>query len=57
MKCPVLISDEWFIEICWSSILFGISAIKKRVVFSQKSFGTLKCNWVIKTTEIFNYYL
>ena len=32
-KPLVLISDEWFIAICWSSLLFGIFAMKKWVVF------------------------
>ena len=42
-------SDEWFNAICWSSLLLGIFAIKKWLVFSLTSFGTLKCDWVIKT--------
>ena len=49
MKSAVLMSDERFIAICRSSLLFGISAIKKWLVFSLKSFGTLKYDWVIKT--------
>ena len=56
-KSLVLMSDEWFIASCWSSLLFGIFAIKKWLVFSRTSFGTLKYNWVIKTREIFNFYL
>ena len=44
VKSLVLMSDEWFIAICWSSLLFGIFAIKKWVVFSLTSFGTLKCD-------------
>ena len=40
-KSLVLMSDEWFIAICWSSLLFGIFAIKKWVVFSRTYFGTL----------------
>ena len=48
-KSLLLISDEWFSAICWSSLLFGSFAIKKWVVFSLTSFGTLKYDWVIKT--------
>ena len=55
-KSLVLMSDEWF-AIVKSSFLLGIFAIKKWVVFSLTSFGTLKYNWVIKTREIFNLYL
>ena len=55
MKSLVSISDEWFNAICWSSLLFGIFAIKKWVVFSLTSFGTLKYDCVIKTREIFNF--
>ena len=33
-KSLLLMSDEWFIAICWSSVLFGIFAIKKWLVFS-----------------------
>ena len=29
-----LMSDEWFIAICWSSLLFEIFMIKKWVEFS-----------------------
>ena len=29
MKSSVLISDEWFNAICWSSLLLGILSIKK----------------------------
>ena len=32
-----------------------VFAIKKWVVFSLTSFGTLKYDWVIKTREIFNF--
>ena len=46
-------SDEWF-AIVESSFLLGIFAIKKWLVFSLTSFGTLKYDWVIKTREIFN---
>ena len=55
-KSLVLMSDEWF-AIVESSFLLGVFAIKKWVVFSLTSFGTLKYNWVIKTREIFNLYL
>ena len=41
-KLLVLILDEWFNAICWISFLFGIFAIKKGVVFSLTSIGTLK---------------
>ena len=50
VKYLVLMSDDWFIPICWSSLLFEIFAIKKWVVFSITSFGTLK---IIKK---FSYY-
>ena len=40
-KSLVLMSDEWFIAICWSSLLFEIFAMKKWLVFSLTSFGTL----------------
>ena len=53
LKSLVLISDEWFSAICWSSLLFGIFAIKKWVVFSLTSFGTSKYDWVIKTRNIY----
>ena len=46
-------SEEWFIAVCWSSLLFGIFIIKKCVVFSITSFGTLKDDCVIKTVEVF----
>ena len=55
MKSLVLMSDEWFIAICWSSLSFEIFVIKKWVVFSLTTFGTLKCNLVIKTREISNF--
>ena len=56
-KSLVLISDEWFIAICWSSLLFGIFAIKKWLVFSLTSFGTLKYDWVIKQEKYLIFYL
>ena len=40
VKSSVLISDEWFRAISWSSLLLGIFAIKKLEVFSLASFGT-----------------
>ena len=55
VKSLVLMSDEWFIAICRSFLLFGIFAIKKWLVFSLTSFGTLKYDCVIKTREIFNF--
>ena len=51
----VLMSDEWFIAICWSSLLFGIFEKRKWVVFSLTSFGTLNYDWIIKTREVFNF--
>ena len=45
-------SDERFVAISGSSLLFGICAIKKWIVFSLTSFGTLKYDCVIKTREI-----
>ena len=53
MKSLALMSDEWFIAISWSSLVFGIFKIKKWVVFSLTLFGTLKYDWVIKAREIF----
>ena len=50
-------SDEWFIAICWSSLLFGTFAIKMGVVFSWTSFGALKYDLVIKVREIFIFLL
>ena len=47
-------SDEWFISICWSSLLFGIFMIKKCVVINLTSSVTLQYDYVIKTIEIFN---
>ena len=55
MKSLKSMSDEWFNAICWSSLLFGIFIIKKWVEFSLTSFGTLKCDWVMKTKEMFNF--
>ena len=49
------ISDEWFNEACWSSLLFGISPIKKCVQFSLTSLHTLKYDCVMKTIEIFDF--
>ena len=54
-KSLVLISVQWFIGICWSSVLFGIFEIRKWVVLSLTSFGTLKYDWLIKTRQIFNF--
>ena len=59
IKSLVLISDEGFSAICWSSLFFGIFVIKKWVAFSLTSFGTLKYDCVIKTREPnkqFSYY-
>ena len=42
MKSLMLISDEQFCAVCWSSILLGMFLIKKWVVVSLTSFGTLK---------------
>ena len=55
MKTLVLISDEWFRAISWSSLLFGIFAIKKWVILSLTSFGTLNYDCVIKVIEIYNF--
>ena len=55
IKSLVLISDEWFSAICWSSLLLGILVIKKWVAFSLTSFGSLKYYCVIKTREMFNF--
>ena len=48
MKFLELISNEWFNEICWSSLLLGIFIIKNRAAFTPTSFGTLKYDCVIK---------
>ena len=40
-KSLVLMSDEWFIANCWSSLLFGVFMIKRWLVFSLTSFGAL----------------
>ena len=45
-------SDEWFIAVCWSSLLFGIFIIKKCVEVSLTSFGTLKYDCVIKERKV-----
>ena len=42
------ISNEWLCRICWSSLLLGIFIMKRLVVFSLTSFGTLKYDCVIK---------
>ena len=55
MKSLVLMPDEWFIAICWRSLLFGIFVMKKWVVFSLTFFGTLKYDFVINVREIFNF--
>ena len=49
----ILMSDDWFRPMCWSSLLFRIFIIKKSVVFSLTFFGTLKYECVIKTREMF----
>ena len=49
------ISDEWFIAIWWSSLLFGIFIIKWYAAFNLTSFGTLKFDCVIKTSEILSF--
>ena len=49
------ISDEWFYAVNWSSVLFGIFMIKKGVEFTVTSFGNLKCDCIIRTTEMFNF--
>ena len=41
--------------ICWSSLLFGIFMIKKRVEFSLTSLGNLKYDYVTKTKEMFSF--
>ena len=50
-------SNEWFIAVYWISRLFGIFMIKKCVVFSLTSFGTLKYDCVIKAIEILSSLL
>ena len=46
----------WMIvAISWSFLLFGIFIIMMCVLFSLTSFGTLKCDCVIKTIETFNF--
>ena len=48
-------SNERLYAICLSSLSFGIFLIKKCVVFSLTSFGTLKHDCVIKAREIFHF--
>ena len=48
-------SDEWFSGFFWGSLLLEIFMIKKWVLFSLTSFGTLKYDCVIKTKEIFDF--
>ena len=48
-------SDEWFNAIWQSSLLFGIFIMKKCVVFSLTTFGTLEYDCVIKIREMFNF--
>ena len=55
MKSLALLSDEWFNAICWSSLLFGIFAIKKWVLFSLTSFANLKYDCVVKAKEQFSF--
>ena len=50
------ISDESFNAICWSFLLFKVFTIKKCVVFSLTTFGTLKHDCVIKTRKKFNFF-
>ena len=57
MKSLVLISDEWFNAICWSSVLFGIFMIKKWTVFSLTSLGTLKYDCVINQGKYLIFFL
>ena len=47
------IFNEWLYTICLSSLLFGAFIIKKWVVFSLTTCGTLNYDCVIKTREIF----
>ena len=49
------ISDEWFYAISWSPVLFGIFMMKKGIEFSVTSFGNLKYDCIIRTTEMFNF--
>ena len=41
-------SDESFRAICWISLLFGVSILKKCLVFSLTSFATLKYGCAMK---------
>ena len=41
VKSLVLMSDEWFIAISWSSLLFGIFVIKNWVVFNLTLFRSM----------------
>ena len=50
------LSDKWFNAICWRSLWFRIfTIIKKCVIFSLASFGTLKYGYIIKTIEVFTF--
>ena len=55
VKSLALMSNEWFVANYRSSLFFGIFAITEWVVFSLKSFGNLKYDWVTKTREIFQF--
>ena len=54
IKSLVLMFDEWF-PTFWSSPLFEVFPIKKWLVFTLTSFGTLNYDRLIKTREIFNF--
>ena len=51
IKSLVLIFSEWFWAICQSPLSSGIFAMKKWVVLSLTSFGTLKHDCETKTRE------
>ena len=48
-------TDELFIAVCWSSVLFGIFIIKKCLEFIYTSFGTLKYDCVTKTRKMLTF--
>ena len=57
MKSLKSMSDDWFVAICWSSLLFEIFIIKQCALFSLTSFGTSKYDFVIKTIKMFIFCL
>ena len=51
------IYDEWLYAVCSSSLLFGISIMKKCVVSSLTSFGTLEYESLTKKEKYLIFFL